>query len=350
MSVGQGSIVSTESYLGLGRETTYGTLVTSTVGLPFISASMKVMQEGKILEQIEASRTYSQHLRLGRVVEGAIDGYFYPRLTGTSWLLQNAFGGTVTSATATGESTGASNPSYTHTFNIGAMNQSFPSLSINLRKGDATSAKIFEYSGTRINELSFTAELDEALKFSASVVCKDATKSADDISADMTLSAMAPLSFVNGRVSVEGTLASLTSSSFWHVQSVSFGIVNNLKSDSESRRIGTDTLDVLPPGIANLPLSVTMRFDTTTAYDAMLASTQFSVELEFLGNTMSGSVIREGIKFVYPNVQINDAGDPEIGGPDEILTSEVTFNVLRDNTSATGYAIRGLLTNNAATI
>ena len=61
---------------------------------------------------------------------------------------------------------------------------------------------------------------------------------------------------------------------------------------------------------------------------------------------MSGSAIREGLKINFPLVQINDAGDPEIGGPDEILTSEVVFHVLRDDSSATGYAMQAVLTNN----
>jgi len=348
MAVGQGSIVSTESYLALGRETTYGTMVTTTAGLPFISEGLKTAQEGKILEQLEKSRVYSQHMRMGKIIEGGLEAYVYSRLTATGWLLQNAFGGTVTSATATGETAGGS--AITHVFEIGSMDQTNKSLSANLRKGDSASAKIFEYNGLRVNELNFSAEIDDSLKMSLAFIGKDSSSTSNDVCSTLTFTSMSPLSFVNGRVSVEASFASLTSSSFWHVQSVNFGIGNNLKGDAEARRIGSDTLDVLPVGIATLPLSMTIRFDTTTAYDAMLASTELAVELEFQAATMTGSVAREGIKVRYPLVQINDAGDPEIGGPDEILSSEVSFNVLRDISSATGYAVQLDLTNDIASI
>jgi hypothetical protein len=67
------------------------------------------------------------------------------------------------------------------------------------------------------------------------------------------------LNFSDGRISVEAdSIGAVTTTSFWHVQSCEFGIANNLKSDSASRRIGTDTLDVLPPGIANLTFNAVL--------------------------------------------------------------------------------------------
>jgi hypothetical protein len=93
---------------------------------------------------------------------------------------------------------------------------------------------------------------------------------------------------------------------------------------------------------------MTVRFDTTTAYAAMVAASQLAVELEFQGTTLTTSAIKRGLKVQFPVVYINNAGDPEIGGPDEVLTSEIEFHVLRDGSSATGYACRALLTNNIA--
>jgi hypothetical protein len=88
-----------------------------------------------------------------------------------------------------------------------------------------------------------------------------------------------------------------------------------------------------------------MRFDTMTAIEAMKAGTQLSAELEFLGSTLTGSTSKRGIKFTLPKLYIDDAGDPEIGGPDEILKSEVTFNVLKDVSSTGGYALKAEVTN-----
>ena len=303
-----------------------------------------MLKEGKILEQIEVGRTYSKRIELGKVVEGDVECYFYPQMTACGYLLTQAMGGALTSATSTGETVGGA--AMDHTINIGNLDdQTYKSLSFNMRKGHSLTGQIFEYNGLRINELNFTAELDESLKMSASFVGKDASTTTNDLSATIGNTTVSTLVFTNGRVSVEGSIGSLTSTSFWHVQSVNFGVSNNLKSDNESRRIGSDTLVVLPMGIANFPVSVTMRFDTTTAYAAMIAQSKFSMQLHFQGPTMTGSAIREGLKITFPSVYINDAGDPEIGGPDEILTSEVAFHVLKDDTTTTGYAMQAVLTN-----
>ncbi len=79
----------------------------------------------------------------------------------------------------------------------------------------------------------------------------------------------------------------------------------------------------------------------------MIDATRFWGEIQFQGATMSGSQLREGIKLNFNNLVIKDAGDPEVSGPNEVLTSEVTFAVLRDPT-ASGYAVRATVTNNVS--
>lgn len=343
MAVGEGVTVGDLSYLAIGREVTYGTYATSTAGLNFLSASFKTMKETKILEEIQTSRTNSNYVQLGKTLEGSIEAYFSPSSPACNYLLHNAFGGgAVVSATASGDTTGA--VSFTHEVSINNFLTTYSSLSFNMRKGDSTAGKVFEYTGFRVDELSLSAELDEALKMSVSLIGKNSSVTSNDVSSVLSTSSQIPLSFVNGRFSVESTSASLTSTSFWHVQSMEFVAKNNLMADAGSRRIGSDTLQVLPAGLANFDLKCTMRFDTTTAYDAMLAGTRFAAEFMFEGSTMSGSKLRESIKMTMPFVLISDAGDPEIGGPNEPLTSEVTFAVLRDPT-ASGYAVKATVVN-----
>lgn len=344
MAVGQGVLVGNLSYLVIGREITYGTYVTGTAAINFLSASLKTTKEVKILEEIQTSRTNSNSIQLGRTIEGDIEAYYSPMNLACNYLLHNAFGGgPVTTATATGETIGGLG--FKHTIDIANFSATYSSLSINMRKGQATDGKVFEYSGLRVNELSLKADLDEALIMSVSMIGKDASISSNDVSAGMVSTAnQVPLSFVNGRFSAELTTGSLTSTSFWHVQSFEFKVSNNLNGDSGSRRIGSDTIQVLPPGMANFELTATIRFDTTTAYAAMIAGTRFAAEFEFQGLTMTGSAIQEGIKLTLPYVLISDAGDPEIGGQGDPLTSEITFAVLRDPTTS-GYAVKAVVTN-----
>lgn len=344
MAVGQGSLVSNLSYLAFARETTYGTYVTATAGLNFISAGFKLTKEVKILEEIQTSRTNSNFIGLGRNLEGNVEFYFNPRSAAANYLLHNAFGAStanITTATATGETAGGL--AFTHTVDIGNFDATYSSLSVNHRKGDSLTGKIFEYIGLRANEITFMGELDEALKTSVSLIGKDATTSSNDVSSSINTLTQVPLSFVNGRVSIESS-TSFTTTSFWHVQSFELKVSNNLNADTGSRRIGSDTLDVLPAGMAQIDFKCTLRYDTLTAYNAMIAGTRLAAQIEFQGDTMSTSVIREGVKFTLPYIVVTDAGDPEIGGPNDVITQEVTFAVLRDPT-ASGYALKAEVTN-----
>lgn len=346
MATGQYAQLGGLSYLAVGRETTLGTYNTCTAALDVISCSIKTTQDNKIIEQIERARTYSKRISLMKKIQGDIEFYVAPNVDATGFILQNAFGGTVTSATATGETAGAgANSAVDHTFALGNFDQSWPSLCINMRKGDSTNGKVFNYSGMRVNSVNFSAQMEEALKCNLNLIGLDSTTLSNDVSAALTVTSAPLLSFVDGRVSVETAFASLTSSSFWHVQSAEFGITNNLKADSASGRLGSQILTVLPPGMAQFSLKCKIRFDTLTAYSAMLNATQLSVQLDFQGPTLSSSAIRQKLRFNFPRVFVNNADDPSIGGPDQILTSDVDFHVLRDDTTSTGYAVQAVLTS-----
>lgn len=341
---GDSSVEGWGSYLAVGRETVYGTQVTSTAFMEFMSSSLKVVKERKIIEEIVTGRSYSKEVGLSKTVEGEIETLAYAESLAFNYLLQNALGGAITTATGTGET--ASGLSFEHTVPIGNLNGSYSSISINTRKGQATVGRVFEYFGLRVNEVTFTSEIDEPLVCTFGLVGKDATQTSNDISANYSNTSHEPLSFVNGRVSITpGLLGSISASTIWHVQNMELKINNNLKSDSSSRRIGTDTLDVLPQGVANIEFSVTMRFNTTTAYAAMIDGTEFAAELEFVGTTLTGSALRRSIKLQIPRMTIAEAGDPEVSGPDEVLTSEVSFNVLKDVSSTNGYALRAIVRN-----
>jgi hypothetical protein len=346
MAVGQGALVGNLSYIALGRETTYGTYNTCTAGINVLSASLKTMKETKVLEEIQTSRTNSNFIQLGKTIEASVEAHFSPRNAACNYLLQNAFGGgAVTSATATGDTVGAA--SFQHTIDINNFLTTYSSLCINTRKGDATNGKVFQYDGLRVNDFTLNAELDEPLKMSVSLTGRDSTSTANDVSSVLSTNSQVPLSFVNGRFSVETSTGALTTTSYWHVQSFEFKVSNNLSSDANSRRIGSDVLQVLPAGMANFELKASLRFDTTTAHDAMLNGTRLAAEFYFAGPTLSGSTLRESIKLTMPYVIVSDSGDPEIGGPNEVLTSEVSFAVLRDPTTS-GYAVKAVVINDTA--
>jgi len=343
MAVGDTALLGGLGYVAVGRETTAGTYNTCTAALDVLSFGMVTTQENKILEQVERNRTYSKRVSQMKMVGGPLTFYYVPEVLACNYILQNAFVGTITTATVASETTGGGG--LDHTFNIGNLEGSFPSMCFNSRKGDSTGGKVFQYHGVKVNDIAFSAEMNEPLKCSVNLVALDSTQVANDIESALAVTTAKPLNFTAGRLSVETTFAALTSTSVWHFQSAEWGWNNNIKADAASGRIGSDIRTVLPLGIAQFNLKATIRFNTTTAYAAMLAATKLSAQLEFTGDTITGSVAPIGIKFNYPRVFIANAGDPVINGPDEVLTSEVEFHVLRDDTSATGYALQAIVTN-----
>jgi hypothetical protein len=344
MADGQNANVGFSSYLCVGREATFKTYSTCTAGLDFVSSSIKTAKEQKVIEAISNKRTYADRISLSKMVEGEIEFYLGADSDASQYLLQNAMGGgVISSATATGDTVGSG--VFEHTYSLNNFDATYSSLCMNHRKGDATNGKIFEYSGGRVNEFTLTGEIDEALMANASLIFVDSTVTSNNVSTNLTVTGQTPLSFANMRLSVESTFASLTASAFWHVQSFEFGIANALKSDSAARRLGSDILDVLPPGVAQFNLTFSMRFDTLTAYNAMLNETQFSAQIACEGPTLTGSNLRQRVLFNMPRIYINDAGDPEIGGPDEIIVSEVSALVLRDDSTSTGYAVQAVARN-----
>jgi hypothetical protein len=345
MAVGSTPNFGGKSYVSIGRETTLGTYTTCTAGLEPTSFGVITQKDSKILEQISRSRTYAKRISLGKTVSGPVEFYMAPQIAAHAYLHQNAFGGTVTSATATGETAGGA--AFSHTFETGCMDQSYTSLCINARKGDSTNGQVFEYSGVRVNSLSMVGALDEPLMVTAELIGIDSSTTSNDVESALTYTAAECLTFVGGRFSVESTFAGLTTTSFWEVQDINFTMNNNLKTDAQARRIGSDVLSTLPIGVQTYELSATIRFDTTTAYDAMIAATEFAAEFEFTGDTLSTSIIKEGIKVQFQKVGIKDAGEPTVDTPDGVLTSTVTFDVLRDE-SASGYAVQAVLTNDTS--
>lgn len=346
MSNGSLANVGYASYLMVEREKTFKTYNCSTTSKPlaFTKAKFIVEKDSKNLDEISSQRTLANRVGLGKKVSGDVSFYMAADSDACQYLLQNAMGGgvsggTIISATAAGDTVGAG--VFEHVVSIANFDLTYSSLCFNHRKGDGTNGKIWAYQGFRIDGFSLKAKLDDSLMADVKMLGSDATVGAADLSASISNSnAQTPLDFVGMSFSVDGSLGSITAASFWHVQSIDFGITNKLKADASSRAIGSDVVEVLSPGLCSQTLKVEMRFDDLTAYNAMLAQTQMAAQLKFLGSTITGSKLQQMIQVDLPKVFIKNAGDPEVGGPDDVLKCSVEFDILRDISTTTGYAMK----------
>ena len=122
-------------------------------------------------------------------------------------------------------------------------------------------------------------------------------------------------------------------------------INNNLESGAPARELGSNVLTVLPAKRREIEFKITQRFDTSTTFDRFIQATQGAAELFFSGESITAEHNHE-MTIRMPKL-FNNTPEPELGGPDEILSSEITFDVLNnDPNTTTGRAI-GLTVQNA---
>lgn len=309
------------SYVAVGKETTYGTYNSATTAIEALSCSFKIERKSEKLETMFVSRGFAKRVLLDKSVMGSLESHFNPDDSGL--ILAAALGGPVVST--------ASGTAYTHSMSAGNFNTTTAilGLSFNIRKGDEHP---FRYHGGRVNTLKISANVGEVVKMSADIVFKDGSSASDDISAALSVSSVAPFTFVDGVYRYTNAEASLTSTVGEKIQGFELTISNNLKPE-DGRELGSAVLSVLPATRRSVELKITQRFDTTTTLDRHTSATIGAAELLFVGESITSERTYEA-RFRFPKLYQN-AADPEIGGPDEILKSEITYDVVLDNPNTT---------------
>lgn len=336
MTVGLSGKSSNEGYLAIGRETTAASGVTCTASLEFYSGTMRTNIESMKLDTISRSRGYTKRVLTVGSVEGSFDYPFVPNDLGALYLLQNALGGTITTSTISAAS------SFSHVFDIGNWDGTYKSLSLNQRLDDAA-AHVFETYGTRTSEFKFSAEIGEVLKCSSSLVGKLQTNTTNSVADVITMSSQAPLVFHEGAFTFSNSSEIITKAELT--------INNNMISGNEMRQIGSKWLsDVTPAGKRDIMLSISMRFDTTTAYSRFINNEYGAVKLVFTGPTITGSATPYLLQIDLPKVYYKQAF-PEIGGPSEILSMDIECDCIVDNpNTSTGYDVKFTVQNELAAI
>lgn len=336
MAVGDLAKIAALSYVAFGKETTWGTYNSATTAAEFLSCSFRTDVETKKLDQIGWNRGFSHRVTLGKMVGGTLEQYLHP--VESVLLIANALGGHIVSTSQTAASI--------HSITTGNFD-TVPSigLSFNVRKGETHT---WRYSGGRCNVMKLSGNVGEPIMASFEFIFKDATQVSDDISAALQISGVAPFTFVNGvfRYANSETVVNTTTAEE-PIQSFELTVNNNLKSESEARQLGTSLLGVLPPTRREVEFKITNRFDTTTTWLRFIQATQGSVELKFVGQAISAEYNNE-MTIRLPKV-FNVAGDPEIGGAEEILTTEIPFDVLLNDAGTTTGRDIGVTIKNAVT-
>lgn len=319
MAIGGDSQQGIHSYLAVFREATWGTNpnsgATGATAIPFLTCNFKTEIKSEKLDTVGISQGFMKRVQLDKSVAGTMEMHLHPE---ESVLLMGvALGGGIISSSLTG--------AFTHSISAGNVVDTSPTaVSFNFRKG---ASHVFGYVGGRVNSMKISAKSGEVAKVSFDMVFKDSTIGATDIGTSLSFSSVLPFTFVNGTFrysSSEAAAATTTSEEI--ITGFELTVNRNLKSDSDSRGLGSNTLRVLPATRRDVQLKVNQRFDTTTTYNRFIQATAGAVELKFTGATITADKNYE-MTIRLPNVY-NNTGDTEVGGSGEILMTEITYDCL----------------------
>ena len=341
MGIGDGARFGYEASLGIAEETTLGTKVDSFAYVEFNSESLKLNREEIKLESINTSRDYIKRMLGNDSVEGSLELFFNPAEDACIRLVKQALGGTVSSSTLTA---GA----IAHTINVGNMenNEStegsadVKSLSIQLSMGDTSTNSIgWDYLGCRVNSLSLKGEIGSPVVMTTEIIGKAA--STTNSTPTVSFSDIKPVNFTG--------ISLLTGDSITNVAAETFigfelTVNNNIVSDTNSRGLGSRTVEVLPPLRREVMLKLTQRFDTLTSFNRAISATMTAIQILLDSEqtiTAGGSTYSTVINL--PACYFN-SNQPEVGDFG-ILTHEIEVSAIKENTTSS-YSIR-MQANNA---
>jgi len=332
MSIGDEAKVGLQSYVALGKESTFGTYASATSAIEAISCSFRTDISSVKLDTFGPNRGFMKRVQTDKVVGGTLEKYAHANEDVLLWAV--ALGGsfTFTSVTSAG----------LFSLTAGNFDTAPASLSFNVRKGDTHT---WRYSGGRINNLTVAATVGEPVRLTAEFMFKDSTQQSDNIASSLSISSAAPFIYTDGVFRYANTEANAaTTTSEERIQSFELSINNNLEA---GRELGSDVLRVLPAKRREISFTITQRFDTTTSYTRFIQATQGAVELKFTGDAITAEHNYE-MTIRLPKVFLNSP-DPELGGANELLSSQITYDVLVDSVSTTTGRDIGVTIRNAYT-
>lgn len=326
MAVGDQAKAGVQSYVAFFLESTWGTYpasaATNASTMEPLSFNFKTNIKSELIDSINKNRGFTKRVQLDKEVAGSLEHYMHP--IESPRLFAVCLGGGITS-------TGTSTTGWTHSITAGNFDTNNSSISFNVRKGDAHT---WGYTGGRVNTLKISGNVGEIVKASYDFVFKDSTQGITDINASLSISAVLPFTYVQGVYRYQSTEAlANTTTAEEPIQGFELTINNNMKTDKDARQLGSNLLSVLPATRRKIELKVMQRWDTTTNWNRFIQATQGSIELVFTGSAITiGTNYQCFIRL--PKVFMNSP-EPEVPGPNDILKSEINFDVLVDSPSTT---------------
>jgi len=351
MTVGAGvPLMGYDSYLGLAKESTWGTLSDNFTFVEFNSESIKKTHEEILLESINGTRNYKKRMSGNIEVTGSLDLDCNVASDAVNYIIYQAMGGTVTCSTITASV-------YQHVFSWGDMENNkrgtgsasaadLKGLSLQMRKGgfgSHTGPAIFNARGGRVNNLTIKGEIGRPVVMTADMVFKGMTITSSTPTA--AFSDIKPLFFDSVNVYFADSITNAVPTEEIY-QNFELTINNNLVSDAGARELGSRQLSIGPPPTRmDVKLKLMQRFDTLTAYNRWIGNTMCAIHIRCISSTYITASTTSGTTYTMyialPACYLNNPMT-EIGGP-EMLNQTLEFSCILE--TMTSYPVQITVTN-----
>lgn len=285
------------SKLQIGLESTWGTKVTPTVNIGYVSESMKWIPNYKEEDTLVGGITTGRMDKFGSKVEGDINLIVHPDNIG--WLLWEHFG-------AEGNAT-PSGSAYTHAFTHVAAGTSTSLPKFTMVIDRIISA--FAYVSCKSDTLKLSAKVNDYLRATFSIRGYSEVGSSIVTLSDSTTRG---LKFNHGTVSIGGTATA-------DVTSFDLTDSNGLDNDHYVMN-GSSYMAEIEPNNRSITAQMEVLYDATqagfrSAY--FVAGAVCSAVVTFTSDEMAAGTDPYKLTILLPNCYITDAS-PVISGPDRI--------------------------------
>lgn len=312
-------------YLGVGKETTYGTAVSVTKYIPILSEDITPTSGVILPEEIKGSRARETALEGDFTIEGDIE-FNGAAENGLGEMLIGALGSCSTSGTAS---------PYVHTF---TGKDTLPSYTVEINTGNVMKRII---PGCKVGVLTIGCSVGEPLTVTSTLTGKTENIATSGFGSPSYSTVRA---FVGGDASI--TLGGTASA---RVENFEVVIDNSLIKDYKTLG-GTRTIKDLPEGRRAITGSMDLGFEAVDVYKWFLGGgtapqtegTTVAIEVTWTGTSFGGTAYT--LKIELPKCRIRTEG-ANISDADRVVEG-VEFDALWDSSSTAD--VKVTLTNSEA--
>jgi hypothetical protein len=297
--------VGAKGFIGFGPETTWGTAVTPTRYIEFLSESLKRNQSGVVSNGIQPYRGATAYKRTTIAPGGDIAFEMCPEDVPT--LIYHVLGGASTSGSSI----------YTHTLKPAV------SLPTGLTFEIDRDVAYFIYEGSKINTFSMSFAPNEIITGSASVISENETGTIGASGNTPSYSSAEPFTGIQAAVEidVDGGNNSYASQG---VMAADFSISNDIFAGKYE--LGGNKRAALMEQKRSVTGKLNIEFDDLTLYNLFVNGTSTSLRITLTSDQLISGSTYHSMTIVFPKI-VYTGETPVMGGPG-IITVDCPFTAL----------------------